>query len=266
MSKNGRNTARRMSTKTMTYCALLAALQVAMARFFGLMPSEFTRFSVEAVPTVIAGILFGPAAGGLVGFVADLVGCLFSGYGYNPIFCIPPILYGVCAGLFRPLLARKLNIGTLFLTLLPAVFLGSILWQSWALGFVSGKGFWFYFTTRSIQFAITIAVDVAIIFGLFKSRLFSSLHLWPPKKQQELSVAGLVCRMLLSCLGLAMFGVYGIIGLPFLDIPITVSFASMEAFLLDLSQVMGYFVFAALGVIMLYFALKERNNDSRTSN
>ena len=42
-----------------------------------------------------------PVAGALVGFVADFVGCLFSGYGYNPLFCVPPILYGVCGGLLR---------------------------------------------------------------------------------------------------------------------------------------------------------------------
>ena len=177
MSKN-----RKMTTKTLAYCALLAALQVAMARLFGLMPSEFTRFSIEAVPTVIAGILFGPVAGSLVGFTADLVGCLFSGYGYNPLFCIPPILYGVCGGLFRPLLAKRMNFWNILLTLLFPVAAGSILWQSFALGMVSGKGFMFFFTTRSIQFAITIVVDAVIIHLLFKTKVFRHMGVWPPEK------------------------------------------------------------------------------------
>ena len=51
-----------MTTQTLTYCALMAALQVAMARLFGMMPAEFSRFSFEAIPTVLAGILFGPGA------------------------------------------------------------------------------------------------------------------------------------------------------------------------------------------------------------
>lgn len=177
MSKNGK-----MTTRTLSYCALLAALQVAMARLFGLMPSEFTRFSIEAVPTVIAGILFGPVAGGLVGFTADLVGCLFSGYGYNPLFCIPPILYGVFGGLFRPMLAKKMDIWRIFLTLLPPVVFGSILWQSFALGMVSGKGFLFFFTTRAVQFAITIVADALIIHLLFKSKVFKHMGVWPPVK------------------------------------------------------------------------------------
>ena len=72
--------------------ALLAAISVVLARLIIPMPNETTRFSLEAVPIFIAGMLFGPIPGALVGFVADFVGCLFSGYGYNPMFCIPPIL------------------------------------------------------------------------------------------------------------------------------------------------------------------------------
>jgi len=195
MSKNttaavvGRRKTMAMTTRTLAYCALMAAMQVAMARLFGLMPSEFTRFSIEAIPTILAGLFFGPVAGGLVGFTADLVGCLFSGYGYNPLFCIPPILYGVCGGLFQGLLVKKVTLPKILLTVaLPAV-VGSIFYQSWALGFVSGKGFWFYFSTRSIQFAITIVIEVIIIHLLFKSKVFQHLKVWPPqkiKKESEL--------------------------------------------------------------------------------
>ena len=89
--------ARMFTTKTLAYCAMLAAIQVVLARLIVPMPSADTRFSIEAVPVVLAGLLFGPLPGALVGFTADLVGCLFSGFGYNPIFCLPPILYGVWA-------------------------------------------------------------------------------------------------------------------------------------------------------------------------
>lgn len=170
-----------MTTKTLTCCALLAAMGVVLARLIVPMPNETTRFSIEAVPTVLAGILFGPVAGGLVGFVADLVGCLFSGYGYNPLLCVPPVLYGLCGGLFRQLLVQKVSLPRLLLTMLPAVLFGSVLYQSWALGFVYGKGFWYFFTTRSIQFAVTMVVDVVILQLLFKSKIFQHIGVWPPK-------------------------------------------------------------------------------------
>ena len=116
--------------KTLAVCAMLAALSVIFARLIIPMPNAFTRFSIEAIPIFIAGVLFGPLAGGIVGFVADLVGCLFSGYGYNPLFCVPPILYGVLPGLLRFLLLKKADLWRIAAVYLPPVVIGSILYQS----------------------------------------------------------------------------------------------------------------------------------------
>ena len=88
---------RTMTTRTLVFCALLAAMQVVLARLIVPMPAADVRFSIEAVPVFLAGALFGPVPGALVGFGSDMIGCLFSGYGYNPIFALPPILYGSAA-------------------------------------------------------------------------------------------------------------------------------------------------------------------------
>ena len=174
---------RKITTKTLTYCAILAAMSVVLARLIGLMPDTASRFSIEAVPIFLAGMFFGPVAGALVGFVADFVGCLFSPYGYNPIFSIPPILYGLFAGLFRPMLQKRCNILSLLLAFLPPVVLGSILYQSATLSYMYYDGaflpgFYYYLSTRSIQFAITMAVDVAVIYLLHKTGLFRRIGLW----------------------------------------------------------------------------------------
>ena len=180
---------RAMSTKTLAYCALLAAISVVLARLIIPMPNASTRFSIEAVPIFMAGMLFGPMAGGLVGFSADLVGCLFSGYGYNPIFCLPPILYGVFGGVFRHWLAGKLSIPRLTASFLPPVVLGSILWQSAALSFVyNSKGSFrlsmiYFLSTRGVQFAITLVLDVLLIYLLFRANIFGRMGIWPPKKK-----------------------------------------------------------------------------------
>ena len=84
MQKNKRS----MTTKTLTYSALLAALSVVLARLFAIMPDESSRFSIEAVPIFLAGMLCGPIPGALVGFTADFVGCLFTPFGYNPLFAL----------------------------------------------------------------------------------------------------------------------------------------------------------------------------------
>ena len=172
---------RKYTTKMLVTLALLSAICVVLARFIVPMPNPYMRFSIEAVPIVVAGFLYGPIPGALVGFVADFVGCLFSGYGYNPLFAVPPMLIGLCAGLLRPLLYKKASYPRILATFLPAVVVGSVLWQSYWLSFFYGThSFVWFLGSRAVQFAITSLVNAAVIFGLFKSRVFDVLHLWPP--------------------------------------------------------------------------------------
>lgn len=179
----------KMTTKTMAYCALLAALSVVLARLIVPMPNATTRFSIEQVPIFLAGMLFGPIPGALVGFCADFVGCMFSGYGYNPIFCIPPILYGLCGGLLRYYICAKPNLLRLSLGWLPPVVLGSILYQSMTLAWVYGREIFvekliFHLTTRSLQFAITFVLDVVIVYLLCRANIFKRMGVWPARKEQ----------------------------------------------------------------------------------
>lgn len=182
---------RTMTTKTLAYCALLAALSVVLARLIIPMPNVTTRFSIEAVPIYLAGMLFGPMAGALVGFSSDLVGCLFSGYGYNPLFCLPPILYGVFGGLLRRWLMGKPGLPRLAVSFLPPVVLGSILWQSAALSYVyNSKGSFqaslvYFLSTRTVQFAVTLVLDVLIIYLLMKSRVFDRMGLWQTPEKDK---------------------------------------------------------------------------------
>ncbi len=180
-----------MTTRTLVACALLAALTIILARLIIPMPNVTTRFSIEAVPIFLAGMLFGSLPGALVGFTADAVGCLFSGYGFNPLFSVPPVLYGLCAGLFQPLLVKKTNIFTIALALFPAVLFGSILYQSWALAWVYNSqgslrtSFLALLSTRSLQFAITFVLDVMILWALYKTGMFTVAKLWPPERRTK---------------------------------------------------------------------------------
>ena len=188
MQKNNRT----MTTKTLAYCALLAALNVVLARLLGLMPNASVRFSIEAIPLFLAGMFFGPVAGGMVGFAADFVGCLFSPFGYNPIFCIPPILYGVFGGLLRHFIAKNNALWRLAVSFLCPVVLGSVLYQSATLArmYFDGpftEGFLYYLSTRSVQFAITLVLDVMVIYLLLRTNIFTRMGIWPPVKRERKS-------------------------------------------------------------------------------
>ena len=180
----------KITTRTLAYSALLAALSVVLARMIIPMPNASTRFSIEAVPIFLAGMLFGPVPGALVGFTADLVGCLFSGYGYNPIFCLPPILYGLWGGLSRYYICSKPNLLRVTLSWLPPVVLGSVLYQSAALALIYGqeifyKSFLIYLGSRSVQFAVTLVLDIMIVCLLCRSNIFKRMGVWPERKEKS---------------------------------------------------------------------------------
>lgn len=159
--------------KAMVTCALLTAISVVLARFLIPTPNEVTRFSLEAVPIFLAGMLFGPLPGALTGFAADFIGCLFSPYGYNPIFCVPPILYGLLAGVVRRYVTDRPALLRTALAFFPAAIVGSVLWQSMALALVYGGDakqafFLAKLVSRSIQFALTGTVDTLIVWLLLR--------------------------------------------------------------------------------------------------
>lgn len=169
----------RFDTYALTVCALLTALSVVLARLLTIIPSEVSRYSLEAVPIVLSGLLFGAVPGAAVGFAADFIGCLFSPYGYNPIFCLPPILYGLWAGLVGRYVLARPSLWRTALAFFPAAAVGSVLYQSGALALVYGGSaklsfFTTQLTVRSVQFLITAAVDTALVTVLLRSGALKS--------------------------------------------------------------------------------------------
>ena len=155
------------STYSLTVCALLTAMSVVLARVLTLIPAETTRISLEALPIVLAGLLCGPIPGALVGF--------------NPIFCLPPILYGLLAGLVRRYVLEKSTLPRTALAFFPAALLGSVLWQSMALALVYGgeaKEAFFLakLVSRGIQFALTASVDTLIVWLLLRRGALSGVQ------------------------------------------------------------------------------------------
>ena len=158
----------RISTRTLAGSAMFAAIAVVLARVLSVQVIG-ERYSLETLPILMAGLFFGPVAGALVGFGSDLIGCLLlNPMGYNPIFCLPPLLLGLWAGLFRRQAEKGLRWTTLLLAVLPPIALGYVLWQSFPLAYLYGKGdtLWIsylaFLTKRAIQFAVVAAIDMLL--------------------------------------------------------------------------------------------------------
>lgn len=97
---------------------------------------------------------------------------------------MPPILYGLCAGFFRPWLTRRCSPLRLALAFLPPVVLGSVLYQSFALAMIYGGGakaayFLTRLAARSVQFAITGILDVLVVWLLQRSGALRAVGLPP---------------------------------------------------------------------------------------
>lgn len=181
---------RESQARKLAISALLCALNVVFARFFTVMPTAIARLSIEAVPIVLAGYFFGPVTGMLVGFTGDTVGCLFSAFGWDPIFCVSPMLVGLFAGLLRPLTytARSMkDIWRVALTILPAKLLGSVYWTSQCLvwlGFTS-KGLGALMGVRAAEAGIELVLDTLVVTLLLASGLPRRLALFPPAQQKR---------------------------------------------------------------------------------
>ena len=77
----------RISVRTLTAMALLIAMSIVFSRVLSI-STGFVRFNLGSLPVLLAGILFGPWAGFVVGMVADIIGGVLAGYAINPLITL----------------------------------------------------------------------------------------------------------------------------------------------------------------------------------
>ena len=128
-----------------------------------------------------------------MGMVAARNSCHYGIAGYYATMATKANMIGITGTNARPSIAPTFGVEnmlgtnplTIGLAFLPAIVLGSILYQSWSLAFVyGGDAFEAFFLTklasRSVQFGVTFVLDVLIVWLLYKAKVFSSAKLWPP--------------------------------------------------------------------------------------
>ncbi len=178
------------TVKVLVYSAVFAAMAAVLGQLLAIRPTESTKFTLDKFVLFLSGMFFGPAVGGMVGFVSDFAGGYLFGRGWFPQLCIPSVLYGVFGGLFRNLLKKNFTIGRLTYAYLFPTVLGGILCQSAMLALTySPELFWSAacanLISRSIQFAIMLVVEVALIYILIKTDIFARIGLWPWQNKEK---------------------------------------------------------------------------------
>ncbi len=118
----------------MTVSAALIAISIVCGKYLAINLGAFLRFSFENLPIILAGIMFGPIIGAVVGGAADLIGALLVyGGDMNIIITIGATSIGLLSGLLWKYSAKLPQALRLLLTVFVAHAIGSVLIKSFGL-------------------------------------------------------------------------------------------------------------------------------------
>lgn len=112
MKKNVKN-----HVKTIIVCAIFAAIGFVLDRFLGvtlpLFGNKSLSVNISFVPIFLAGFLYGPVWGALVGGVQDLVCCLLVPLGaFIPGITLSTMIAGALGGFFKMLFIKDISLFT----------------------------------------------------------------------------------------------------------------------------------------------------------
>lgn len=148
-------------------CGMLLALEVILG-MFTLNASPFLKISFSFLPVAAAGLLFGPAAGGLVGALGDIAGCLIHPTGpYFPGFTVNAFLAGFLYGIF--LYGKHVTLLRVFLAKTSATVLTSLLLTPLWLSVLYSKAFFAVLSARVAAEMILLPINILMMYLLLKA-------------------------------------------------------------------------------------------------
>ena len=154
----------------MTTSAMLVALSAVIGYVCKTIPAlnlgTGLRITFENLPIILAGVMFGPVAGGCVGGVADLLSCLLSGQTPIPLVLVGSVSVGLASGLFARVFIRKQGFLRIAVAEVMAHLIGSVIIKTVALYFVFGP-----IVLYRIPISIGIvAVEILLMYAMYKNK------------------------------------------------------------------------------------------------
>lgn len=159
---------KKLTPKRLSLLAMFIALQIVLSKFLMLQLAPSIRLSIDSVPILLAGIWFGPLAGGLVGALGDFLGTmLFPTAGtYFPPLTIAFLMIGLTAGLLSRVVRVKHALLRIALIVIPAEIVGSYLSKSLALSFLIDAPFTALLAARALPVSIVMLVNTFLVYLL----------------------------------------------------------------------------------------------------
>ena len=165
-----------ISLQVIASAAMLSAISIILGKYLAFGVGNVLRFSFENLPILFAGIAFGPTVGGLVGAVADLVGCLLVGYEINPLVTLGAISIGTVSGICYHLFKKaRLHLAfAISFSIISAHLIGSVIIKTFGLAAFYDFPFIILMLWRLLNYIIVGAVECMLIYTLVKNRAISS--------------------------------------------------------------------------------------------
>lgn len=151
-----------MNNRKLTTYAMLIAINVVLSILAPIKLSSF-KFTFEAFPILVAGMLYGPVAGAIVGTIGSAIyQILFSGYGLmitTPLWILPHTISGIVVGLLKNKQTLIITITSSFVvTILNtlAIYLDSKIFGYYTFAYVFGN----------IALKILTGIVLAVIYSI----------------------------------------------------------------------------------------------------
>lgn len=151
----------RFDTKTLAVMGVLIALEVVIAHFVTFRPTQTIKLSLDFIPIVIAGVMFGPVPAMIIGMLADILGAFIFPVGpYFPGFTLTAALTGLLYGF---LLHRNQSMIRIIIAVAVQQWILSLLLNTFWLKILYGMPYVPTLVTRLPQTAILTAVQIIFI-------------------------------------------------------------------------------------------------------
>ncbi|MDW7649838.1 MAG: folate family ECF transporter S component [Bacillota bacterium] len=172
----------KLNIRQTVHAGFLTGLSIVLTRLVAtIMIGNFVRLSFGAIPIYIAGLLFGPAVGGLVGGVADGLGFFVNNFGaaFTPHIFVASVLRGI----IPPLVVRAVgNNGRNWLlkvsvAVLLTEIVSSLIFTTWGLSWLYNTPIIAMLPGRIISTAFLVPIYTTITYMLtVKLRYFVSSY------------------------------------------------------------------------------------------
>ena len=166
-----------LNVRTMTILAMFTAISIILTRFIMFQPMPSVRLELGNVPIMLAGFMFGPLAGMLVGAAADFAGAIIRGQGFDISLMLVPMFMGGMAGLLRNYIVKNPSYTKILGFTLTVNIIGIILWKTYWLSIIIGRPFMEILPIRIGVYTIIPILEAAVIFGLVSNVAFKRIVL-----------------------------------------------------------------------------------------